>query len=52
MSAGAPVGQVGIPMGSTELGAGGLSPGPLDVTGTPSVSCMLSTSTSSLGTSS
>ena len=51
MSAGAPVGRVGIPMGSTELGAGGLSPAPLDVTGTPSVSSMFSTSTSSMGTS-
>jgi hypothetical protein len=51
MSAGAPVGRVGIPMGSTELGAGGLSPGPLDVTGTASVSSILSTSTSSMGTS-
>lgn len=51
MSAGAAVGRVGIPMGSTELGAGGLSPAPLDVTGTPSVSSMLSTTSSSMGSS-
>jgi hypothetical protein len=30
MAAAARVGQVGIPMGSTELGAGGLSPAPTD----------------------
>jgi len=29
MAAAAPVGRVGIPMGSTELGAGGLSPAPV-----------------------
>jgi hypothetical protein len=36
MISSAPVGRVGIRMGSSELGTGGLSPAPLDVTGTPS----------------
>jgi hypothetical protein len=33
IAAGGPASRVGIPMGSTELGAGGLSPPPVDVTG-------------------
>jgi hypothetical protein len=47
MAAAAPVGRVGIPMGSTELGAGGLSPPPVAVTG--SISSLLSTSSPTFG---
>jgi hypothetical protein len=47
MGAGSTVGRVGIPPGSTELGAGGLSPAPTTPTTNPSIST-LTTSTSTI----
>lgn len=43
------VGRVGIPMGSTELGAGGLSPGPVDLTQNPSSPVTTPSSTTGMG---
>jgi hypothetical protein len=50
MVAAAPVGRVGIPMGSTELGAGGLSPPPL-LTSSTSISSTSSPSVAGSSTS-
>lgn len=44
------VGRVGIPMGATELGAGGLSPGPVDLTQNQSSPVATSSSTAGMST--
>ena len=49
MGSGSAVARVGVPLGSTELGAGGLSPFPTTATTNPSIST-LTTTTSTMGT--